>query len=306
MIGTLYAAIIGLLVLLFQYVNVSFPDILSASHTAILDRIRRAESVLLVVFPVFLFISWLLECDFTKEPAKRSSKTRKWLIYFTLFLSAITIIIDLITLIYTFLGGDLPVHFLLKIVAVLVVAGAVFGYYFWELRRNENERTMLPRYAAIASAFVLLAAIAAGLFIVGSPTTQRTRRLDAERVSHLQILQNEIINYWVYKDALPASLDALKNQLTGFVPPRDPATEASYEYRVTGSLTFELCATFKTDESARAIPYFSAKPLPLLYPDGSRISSQISANEVWSHPAGTYCFSSTIDPAFYTPEKRPF
>lgn len=305
MIGTLYAAVIGFLVLLFQYINAAFPDVLSAPYTDILDRIRRAESVLLVVFPVFLFISWLLERDFIKDPSARDSKTRKWLIYFTLFLSAITIIVDIITLIYTFLGGDLPVHFLLKTISVLAVAGAVFGYYFWELRRTGDTRTTTPRYAAIASATVIIAAIAAGFFIVGSPATQRARRFDAERVSHLQMIQGGVINYWVYKEELPPDMDALKDDLTGFVPERDPETGAQYGYRATGPLSFELCAVFKTEESSIDTHTFASKPMPLLYPDGPMRSSLSEQNEIWGHSAGSNCFSRTIDPAFYRPSEKP-
>ncbi|MEK7099343.1 MAG: DUF5671 domain-containing protein [Patescibacteria group bacterium] len=303
-IGTLYASVIGLLVLLFQYINFAFPDTLSFPYTGVLDSIRRAESILLVVFPVFLFISWLLERDFRAEPARRDSKTRKWLIYFTLFLSAITIIIDLITLIYTFLGGDLPVHFLLKILVVFAVTGIVFGYYFWELRHKASERTMLPRYAAMASAVLIIAAIGAGFFIVGSPAQQRARRFDAERIADLQMLQSGIINYWMHKEALPATTDALKDDLLGFVPERDPETGKPYEYRISGPLSFDLCAIFKTDEVSANEWMRGAKTIPVLYPDSSRISPVVSANEIWSHPAGRYCFTRAIDPDFYKPVKQ--
>lgn len=308
MIGALYASVIGLLVLLFQYINVQFPDALSASSAAILDSIRRAESILLIVFPVFLLVSWLLERDFAKHPATRSSRTRKWLIYFTLFLSAITIIVDLIILIYNFLGGDLRVQFFLKIASVLAVAGAVFGYYFWELRRRDGAKTLLPRAAAVASAAGILVAVIAGFFIVGSPATQRARRFDGERIMHLQMIQNEVITYWTHKDALPEMLDVLRNEITGFVPPVDPDTKRAYEYRAAGPLSFELCAVFQTDQSDTETEgrYRSPKPAGLLYPDGipaplySRLAEQ---NQIWSHPAGPHCFSRTIDPAFYRPQK---
>lgn len=305
MIGALYAAVIGLLVLLFQYINVAFPDALAAPYAAILDSIRRAESVLLVVFPVFLFLSWLLERDMAADPAKRNSRVRKWLIYFTLFLSAVTIIVDLIILIYNFLGGELRAQFFLKITAVLAIAAAVFGYYFWELKRKEDTRAMTPRYVGIASAVVILAVVIAGFFIVGSPAAQRARRFDAERVSHLQMMQNEIINYWVHKEELPKTQDDLANTITGFSPPADPETKEPYEYRPTGPLSFELCAVFKT-EAERLDPWYpqihEAKPIPLGYPDApSRIPAP-AANDVWSHPAGNHCFSRAIDPAFYRPK----
>lgn len=304
MIGSLYAGVVSLLILLFQYINVAFPDALAAPHTAILERIRGAEAVLVVVFPVFLFISRLLERDVVADPEKKSSKVRRWLIYFTLFLSAVTIIVDLIILIYNFLGGDLRAQFFLKMAAVLAVAVAVFWYYFWELRRRADATTMTPRYAAIGSAVVILAAVISGFFIVGSPAAQRARRFDAERISHLQMIQNETINYWAHKDALPETLDDLQNEITGFAPPADPETQQPYEYRATGPLSFEICGTFKTDGSG-ADPWLSSpKFLPHPpYPDAPR-SPASPQNDVWSHAPGRACFSRTIDPEFY-PKTKP-
>lgn len=302
MIGTLYAGVVGLLVLLFQYINVAFPDVLAAPYAAVLERIRSAEAVLLVVTPVFLFLSWLLERDMAREPVKRDSRIRKWLIYFTLFLSAVTIIVDLIILIYNFLGGELRAQFFLKIAAVLGVAAAVFGYYFWELKRAYDAKTLVPRYAGIGTAAVVLAAVIAGFFIVGSPAAQRARRFDAERVSHLQMLQSGIMNYWIYKDELPKTQEDLTDDITGFASSRDPETGEQYEYRATGLLSFELCAVFKTDAAEQDPWHPKEAPIPLGYPDAPSRVPAPTGNDIWSHPAGRHCFPRTIDPAFYRPK----
>ena len=125
MIGGLYAAVISFLVLMFQYVNVGIPDPLKFDgyyyYTGAYDSIRWAIAVLLVVFPVFLSLSRLLERDFTLHPEKRESRIRRWLIYFTLFLAAVTVIISVILLIYNFLGGDLTLHFFLKMMSLMGV-----------------------------------------------------------------------------------------------------------------------------------------------------------------------------------------
>lgn len=303
MIGALYAAVVSVLVLLFQYINVAFPDVLSAPYAAILERIRRAESSLLVVFPVFLFASRILERDIAADPARRDAKIRKWLLYGTLFLSAVTIIVDLIILIYNFLGGELYLQFFLKIGAVFAVAAAVFGYYFWEVRRRAGGTTTVPRMAAAVSAAAVLAAVVAGFFIVGSPAAQRARRFDEERVSHLSMIQRAVINYWTYKGDLPPTLDALKSDISGFIPPADPESRAPYEYRITSPLSFDLCAVFKTDGVPQDLRYFEAKPVPLGYPDAPSRVFATAGNDVWNHPAGRSCFSRIIDPAFYSKEK---
>jgi hypothetical protein len=37
------------------------------------------------------------------------------------------------------LGGELTVRFLLKVITVGIIAGAVFGHYLWDLRKEERE-----------------------------------------------------------------------------------------------------------------------------------------------------------------------
>ena len=57
----------------------------------------------------------------------------------TLFLAATVLIGDLITLVYNLLGGELSLRFVLKVLVVGTIAGAIFGYYLRDLRREEKE-----------------------------------------------------------------------------------------------------------------------------------------------------------------------
>ena len=294
MIATLYAAVGAFIALLFQYVNVLFPDALSTYYPSVRDSIRRSEAILFVVFPCYIFLSWLIERDLAKNPAMREFKVRKWLVYFTLFISAIAIITDLVVLIYNFLGGDLTVSFMLKILVVLASAGAVFGYYIWDLRRKSGA-SRIPRIAATASALVVLAALVGGFFIVGSPATERSRRFDEQRIQHLQTIQNEIVNYWMRKEKLPDSLDALKDSISGFTPPQDPETQMPYEYRTRGKLSFEFCATFTTNSGQNEKGGAMTSPLPA-YRDPY---STGVLGDTWQHGTGRTCFTRTIDPELY-------
>ena len=94
---------------------------------------------MVIAFPVYLFVSWLLTKAIKKDPDKRSSKVRKWLTYITLFITAGILIGDLITLVYNFLGGDLTTRFILKVFVVAAIAGSVFAYYLWDLQTEEKE-----------------------------------------------------------------------------------------------------------------------------------------------------------------------
>jgi len=289
-IVTLYMGVISFLTLTFQYINVQFPDVLRSvfEHVDALNIIRQSMSVLFVSWPVFIFISWTIYRDMKRESEKGHLGIRKWLLYLTLFVTSLTIIIDLITLINYFLNGEVTVRFLLKVVMVLAVAASVFGYYLWDLRRDVNKKTWFARFAAISTSVAAVGVIVLGFVVVGLPSTQRFIRLDAERVNDLSTIQQEIIHYYSLKQSLPETLDTLNNSLTGFVVPTDPFTQAAYEYRVMENLTFEVCATFDTE-------FTEDRPTYPVYGD--------FANQAyWDHGAGRFCFSRTIDPDLYPPE----
>ncbi len=305
MIATLYASVAAFLTLMFQYIDAAFPDALVHYYSGILDAVRRSEATLLIVFPVYLFLSWLIGRDMIAAPGLREFKLRKWLIYFTLFISAITIIVDLIMLIYNFLGGDLTAPFILKVFVVLAAAVAVFGYYLWDLRMSAGARSRLPRIAASATAAIVLASLVAGFFVVGSPATQRARRFDEQRIQNIQVLQSQIINYWMLKQKLPDTLDALKDSISGFSAPLDPATAQPYEYRTGGKLSFELCAVFNRDSAQSGIGNRSSAEAPIFtaaYP--VKPYGGLSENDNWLHSAGRACFSRTIDPELYRPQPK--
>ena len=290
--ATLYASVVAFIVLWLAYIDVLVPDQLGFCYTCSLDQIRGSSSVLLVVFPVFAFIFRLLRKEYQSLPQKRELRARKWLMYFTLFLAAVTIIVDLITLIFNFYSGELTLRFLLKTLVVLAVASAVFGYYVWDIRKGAGGSK--ARIITWLTSLVVLASIVGGFFVIGSPSVQRDRRFDERRVNDLQIIQNEVVNYWTQKGRLPTALADLKNSISGFVPPTDPQTGSDYSYRVNGSLKFELCAIFKTDGK----DYYQNQALPKsVRPyDGPY-------QQNWDHSSGRVCFERTIDPDLYRKEK---
>src|SRR3989344_2067342 len=94
---TLYISAISLITLLFQYVNLGFPDPLeSRYYSSLAGPIRWAMASLIIVFPVYLFVARLLHRDYQKFPEKKELKIRKWLVYLTLFITGLVIVIDLI------------------------------------------------------------------------------------------------------------------------------------------------------------------------------------------------------------------
>jgi len=137
---TLYISAISFGTMLFQFINRWLPDIVpyGTYYDGNIEAIRWSASALLIAYPLFLIMSWLLRREILKDPDKRASKIRKWLTYITLFVAAGVIIGDLITLVFNMLGGELTLRFILKVLTVGGIAGAIFGYYLWDLRKEEK------------------------------------------------------------------------------------------------------------------------------------------------------------------------
>lgn len=293
MMVMLYIGVISLISLSFAYINYSFPDPLDYYRFGILDNIRIQSSMLIVSFPLLLMLAKIIQRDFRKNPAKHNLKFRKWLVYLTLFFAALTIVIDLIQLVNRFYGGELTTSFILKVISVLTVAGAVFAYYIWDVQHEPYKSKVPALVAGIASVAIFFMLIL-GFFIAGSPATQRQIRMDERRINDLQMIQGEVINYWQLKRVLPPTLADLRSDINGFSVPSDPETNLFYEYSVLGPLKFSLCATFnKEDQNAAAENSKFSAPVPYgrEYPFG--------ASESWVHGVGRKCFDRIIDPEFF-------
>jgi len=295
MIAALYVSVGSLLTLLFDIINYQFPDALAYYADPYSGSMRFAVASLVILFPIYLLITWYLDRDYTTYPEKRVFAVRRWLIFFTLFIAGVGVIIDLIVLINTFLGGEITTRFILKVLAVLAVAGGVFWYYILDIRRDIRPRLFMM----LSGAFVLIS-IVGSFFIMGSPTTQRDYRFDARRVSDLQQLQWQVANHWQQKEKLPLALSELEDALQGIIIPKDPETGIPYEYRIVPgkNLTFELCATFaQPSRDLKGRGAYDGIGMSSPYPRGGGFDDA----PYFKHGEGKGCFERTIDPDLFPP-----
>jgi hypothetical protein len=279
--------------LLFDFVNVYMPDP-AVQHMCDYDGcagpINGEVAVLLVAFPVLAWAWRFLQRDVRANPEKADLKVRKWLLYLTLFVSGIAAIIDLISLITSWLNGELTLQIALKVIAVLVIAGSIFYYFLRELHPKGSGKQKLVAWFAVV---LVIAALAAGIY-TSAPWQARARTIDRDRVNALQSIQSEIVNFWQLKQRLPASLTELNDPLR-FTVPVDPETRNPYTYAVKGTNKFQLCAVFGT-ESAGGVAQERTVAAP--YPVGDLYGSD------WRHGIGSFCFDRTIDPQLYPPRKQ--
>ncbi len=283
---TLVASAVSFGILVYQLIDIRFPDVLQQAYTPLstyYDSIRSSLAALVVLFPVFVWVSWFLRKDVVAQPEKKDLKVRRWLLYLTVFVAALVMIGDLVALIYNFLQGELTVSFILKVLTIFFIAGSSLFYYLAELRDLKYPRAL---FQSVIVAIMALAVVF-GFYTAGSPQNQRLIRFDDQKVSDLQMIQDRLVyTYWQQKGALPTALAQLNDPISGFAVPTDPQSGQAFEYHSTGVTSFQLCAVFnKASEGS------SSSTSPVARPD-------IGYNN-WQHGEGRVCFDRTIDQTLY-------
>jgi hypothetical protein len=127
----------------------------------------------------------------------------------------------------------------------------------------------------------VVATVAYGIFLAGAPSLERQRKLDDQRLQHLQQINSAVNQYYSEKKVLPENLSFLLNRPTAyFESVVDPETQAPYEYYLQDAVdgTYTLCAVFAAATSDN--------------PDERMMY------RAWAHPAGKYCFSLSAKTGF--------
>jgi hypothetical protein len=285
----LYAAVIALINLAFEVANRALPDALQTFYGV--GQLVWPISMLIVLVPITYVIEWLINRDIVKMPEKKEIWIRRWRIYLTLFLTGVTIIVDLITLINTFLNGEITSRFIYKVIIVFIISAVVFAYYLLS-KSGDSAKTKTWRSILMWFGIVLaLAAIVGGFIIVGSPSQQRALRFDSERLSDLSNLQYQITTYWQSAGRLPSSLEVFSNPASNYTYFVDPETHNPYGYSVKGATAFELCATFDLSGDVN-----NQDAVGMNYPYQAP-----GTKSAWTHTAGQICFERSIDTTLNSP-----
>ncbi|MDE2172415.1 MAG: hypothetical protein KGJ33_00505 [Patescibacteria group bacterium] len=289
----LYTAVVAMINLAFSIVNRAMPDQLQMVYGV--SDIVWPTSILIVLVPVMYVLEWLISRDIARTPEKKGIWIRRWRIHLTLFLTGVTIVIDLIALINTYLNGELTGRFVYKVLIVLTVSAIIFAYYILARNNDPGRRRMWRSVLMWVGAALAIAAVIGGFVIIGSPAKQRALQFDQRRIGDLASLQSQIISYWQRTSSLPPSLQSLAGAGGYFTLPLDPETRQAYEYNLGDPTSFELCATFDLPSSANDVNG-GLSNMPMPYPAGVT-----SVN--WDHPAGHACFDRSIDTRFYPAQK---
>ena len=282
----LYTGATNLLNLIFYVIDKIYPDqALDYSYSYESSSIRWAIASLIIIYPLYLYILKIINKDTEMFPEKRELGVRKWLTYLTLFIAGTAISVDLVVSLNAFLGGELTARFLSKVLAVFAVMVLIFKYYILDLKGDKKYEKKIFWIANL----LIFSSLVSGFYIMGSPAKQRMLRIDETKVSDLQNIQWQIINYWQQKEKIPAKLSDLNDPISGFIVPKETGSEIEYRYETVSTTTFKLCANFDLDSEEGDLNNSYPKAL------------NVNMNENWNHKAGLSCFERKIDVELYPP-----
>jgi hypothetical protein len=187
---------------------------------------------------------------------------------------------DLIAALALLLRGEITSRFVAKSLAVLVLSGGVFSYYFGGLRKTDAAQPGRDRRMAILSSVMVAILVVIGFTQLGPPSAQRAFRADGQKVQRLYDFSTVVSEYWRSHDhQLPEITQLAYSAVT------DPITRQQYEYQPGNGSRYQLCTTFTRASDPRQ----ETAPTP----------------SVWVHPAGHHCFSLDAGTAADFPPQYP-
>ena len=274
----LYVSLGFFTALLFSLINLYFPDP-AQSYWEIeraAETIRFTIAMVIVFFPTYIVLTRVVQKTRRTETDGAYLNLTKWLIYLSLLAAGAVLLGDLVSVIYTFLNGEVTVRFLLKVAAILFFFGLAFFYYLKDVQGYWLTREKQSQAYAITVTLMVMTALAVGFTKIETPTEVREARIDNNQISDLRDIQWGIEEYYLANDELPASIAAVYGVESIPTPPDD---RPDYIYRQIDERAYELCATFSEasaqDEHPRNRP-FQEK------------------NFNWYHEEGEWCFERSV------------
>lgn len=249
------------------------------------SALRFHIASLLLNGPLLIAMTAYLHRLFRADALDIASGVRRWLTYLLLFAAAVNIVGSIIALVYQFLGGNYTTNFLLKAATVLVVAAAIFGFYFWELKRPDYRARQSATPLILAAAAVLFIGLEIGGFLlIGSPRQARMREYDRQRVDRALQLHGTIADVFRRDGVLPDDLTALEPTLG-----EDPETGAPFGYERLADDRYRLCVTFALEAPTPVLPPgVPAARVPKPY-------GGTSGEQVWyQHGSGEECHTFAL------------
>jgi len=269
-------------VIVFQIINKNIVDALQTFRGRYSpEAIKFAISAIIISAPVYYLAVAQINKNLFKGLLDKDSGVRKWLTYFILLVSSMVMLGWLISVIYSFLDGELTLKFALKAATALIIAAVVFTYYLYDIKRENvvGVKDKIIKIYFYGSLFIVAAALVSAFVFVESPRETRNIKYDNDILSKFNRIDSAINDYYATNKKMPENLDVLvggrfyldEEILT------DRATKKKFDYKITGEKTYELCAEFRTSNKDKEYDYRYGY-----------------YSKRWKHDAGYQCLSQEV------------
>lgn len=266
--------------IIFQIINKYVVDILHNYNDFSMEQLKFAISAIIISTPIYYFTTRQILRNLHEGKLDKDSGIRKWLTYFILLVSSVVMIGWMIGIINSFLDGELTMKFILKAVTAIAIAGIVFSYYLYDIRREDVEkRSKIIMIYFFTSLVLILAVFITSLFIVESPRETRNRKIDNLILEDFTEIDRAVNDYYREFNELPEDLDIIQEEFNYINSDdlEDSIHNKRYEYKVTGDRSYEICASFLTSNIK----------------DGS-IYQYNYYGEEWEHESGYQCIKQKL------------
>ncbi len=273
LVALLFTAL-GVGQILFNGINYFIKDLPGIYSSAAMP-LTAAISMLVIAAPIYFLTMRSLENSLVKGNLDTDAAIRRWLVYFILFVSAVVMIFWLIFTLSNFLDGELTSKFIYKVLTVFVIAGGIFSYYFYDIRRDSAKKKDMVKLGFLIGGLVLtVGSLVFSFFFATSPAEARDRKYDEGTLNNFSQIDSAINSYYTKTKKLPDNLDQARQEAAYLNSAifQDAVSGKMYEYKKVDALNYELCADFRTsnkDDKSRA-----------MYPNNE---------DRWQHEAGYQC-----------------
>lgn len=249
-------------------------------------QFRFAISALLISAPIFYIINRLINRGLQIKELDQESGIRRWLTYFILLVSSVTVLGIFISIVNNFLNGELTLSFALKALTMLIISGSVFSFYLYDIRRADaTKKDKIVKIFFISSLTLVLVAFISALFFVESPKEARDRRLDQLVINRIYNLESAVSTYFETKKVLPDTLEDIinspgyYNSMERPIIDSETGLEKVIVYQKVDDKNYQLCTNFLAASYSSNI---NARPI-INYASGSK-----------EHEAGYQCFKNMV------------
>lgn len=240
--------------IIFQVINRYVPDVLNQYGDQFQNSsLTFAISAVIISTPIFFILMRLIQKNLFSGELAKDSGIRRWLTYFILLISAVVMIGWLIATVNSYLNGEMTMKFFLKALTAIVISGAVFSFYLYDIRRKEvlniKDKIIKAYFSGAVAAVVL--ALVSGFLTADSPRVARNQRTDEKIINSFTMIDQGVNEYYNLKNILPQNLDELVKEYNYITIKelQDPITGEKFEYSIVSDKQYQLCAVFRTSSA---------------------------------------------------------